>query len=35
VKKAQIKTDVKVAGDRIGEFKVDPLLFGIGVGKRF
>jgi outer membrane protein len=35
VKKVQIKTDVKLNGNKIGDFKVDPLLFGIGVGKRF
>ena len=35
VKKVQIRTDVKVAGDKLGTFKVDPLLIGVGVGMRF
>lgn len=35
IKKVQIRTDVKSAGTKVGEFKVDPLLVGIGVGFRF
>jgi outer membrane protein len=35
VKKLQIGTDVYSAGTKVGTFKVDPVLFGIGVGKRF
>lgn len=35
VKKVQIKTDVKSAGTKIGEFKVDPTLVSIGAGLRF
>jgi outer membrane protein len=35
VKKVYIKTDVSVAGVKAGNFKVDPVLFGIGVGYRF
>lgn len=35
VKKVQIRTDVKSNGVKAGEFKVDPLLVGIGVGMRF
>ena len=35
IKKVQIKTDVKSAGTKIGELKVDPLLVGLGVGWRF
>lgn len=35
VKKVQIGTDVKVNDARIGTFKVDPLLIGVGVGWRF
>lgn len=35
VKKVQIRTDVKSFGVKAGEFKVDPVLFGIGVGYRF
>lgn len=35
VKKVYIRTDVSVAGDKIGTFKVDPMLYSIGVGKRF
>lgn len=35
VKKAQIRTDVSLNGTKLGEFKVDPLLVGVGVGYRF
>jgi len=35
VKKVQIKTDVRSAGTRVGSFKVDPVLVGVGVGYRF
>lgn len=35
VKKVQIKTDVTIAGTNHGDFKVDPLLVSLGVGKRF
>ena len=35
LKKVMIRTDVKVAGAKIGEFKVDPLLVGVGLGWRF
>jgi len=35
VKKVQIRTDVSSAGVKVGEFKVDPLLIGVGVGYRF
>ena len=35
VKKVQIRTDVFSFGTKAGTFKVDPLLVGIGVGKRF
>ncbi len=35
VKKVQIRTDVSSAGTRVGTFKVDPVLFSVGVGKRF
>jgi outer membrane protein len=35
LKKVQIGTHVYVAGADAGKFKVDPLLFGIGIGKRF
>jgi outer membrane protein len=35
LKKVMIRTDVKVAGTKIGEFKADPLLFGVGLGWRF
>lgn len=35
VKKVQIRTDVRSAGTRVGEFKVDPWLIGAGVGYRF
>lgn len=35
LKKVQIKTKVSSAGTEVGTFKVDPLLFSLGVGKRF
>lgn len=35
VKKVQIRTKVYSAGTEVGEFKVDPLLFSLGVGFRF
>lgn len=35
LKKVQIRTDVSAAGAKIGTFKVDPLLLGVGVGWRF
>lgn len=35
VKKVKIGVDVKVGGDKIGDFNVDPLLFSVGVGYRF
>jgi outer membrane protein len=35
VKKVQIRTDVKSSGVKAGEFKVDPLLVGVGIGWRF
>jgi outer membrane protein len=35
VKKVQIKTDVTSNGTKIGTFKVDPLLVGLGVGYKF
>ena len=35
VKKVYIKTDVSAAGNKIGTFKVNPVLFGIGLGWRF
>ncbi|MCW5667621.1 MAG: OmpW family protein [Piscinibacter sp.] len=35
VKKVQIRTDVKSNGVKAGEFRVDPLLVGVGVGMRF
>ena len=35
VKKVQIRTDVKSAGTKVGEFKVDPWLIGVGIGYRF
>jgi outer membrane protein len=35
VKKVQIGTDVKSFGSKIGELKVDPVLFGIGLGWKF
>ena len=35
LKKVYIKTDVSAAGAKVGTFKVDPVLFGAGVGWRF
>ena len=35
VKKVQIKTDVRSFGTKVGSFKADPLLVGVGVGYRF
>lgn len=35
VKKVFIRTDVSSAGAKIGTFKIDPVLFGIGLGWRF
>lgn len=35
IKKVQIRTDVKSAGTKVGEFKIDPVLLGVGVGWRF
>jgi len=35
VKKVQIRADVKSFGNKIGDFKVDPWLVGVGIGCRF
>jgi outer membrane protein len=35
VKKLYLKTDVSLAGSKIGTLKVDPVLVGVGVGYRF
>ena len=35
LKKVMLGTDVKLGGAKIGEFKVDPLLIGVGLGWRF
>ncbi|MGE8319874.1 MAG: OmpW/AlkL family protein [Comamonas sp.] len=35
IKKVSIKTDVRAAGSKIGSFKVDPVLVGVGLGWRF
>ncbi|HRL96196.1 OmpW/AlkL family protein [Comamonas denitrificans] len=35
VKKVYIKTDVRSFGTKVGTFKVDPLLVGVGLGYRF
>lgn len=34
-KKVQIQTDVRSAGVKVGDFKVDPWLLSVGVGYRF
>ncbi len=35
LKKVQIRTDVYAGANKAGTFKVDPLLFSVGFGKRF
>ena len=35
VKKVQIRSDVMIAGAKVSKVKVDPVLFGVGVGYRF
>jgi outer membrane protein len=35
VKYVKIDTDVKSSGTKVGSFKVDPMLYSIGFGKRF
>jgi outer membrane protein len=35
LKKVLIRTDVTLAGAKIGDFKADPLLVGVGLGWRF
>ena len=35
VKKVLLRTDVTLNGSKIGDFKVDPLLVGVGLGWRF
>lgn len=35
VKKVKIDTDVSAGVTKIGTFKIDPLLIGVGIGKRF
>lgn len=35
IKKVQIATTVYSGGSSVGKFRVDPVLFGLGVGKRF
>jgi outer membrane protein len=35
LKKVQIRTDVKAGSTSLCTFKVDPMLFSMGVGKRF
>ncbi len=35
VKKAYIRSDVYVAGSSVGRFKVDPVLYAVGLGYRF
>ena len=35
LKKVYMKTDVRLAGNKIGTCKVDPVLFGVGLGYRF
>lgn len=35
LKKVYIRTDVAAGGAKLGTFKVDPVLFGIGLGWRF
>jgi outer membrane protein len=35
VKKVQIRTDVSSFGTQVGTVKIDPVLFSLGIGKRF
>lgn len=35
MKKVYIRTDVSLNGTKIGDFKADPLLVGVGLGWRF
>jgi outer membrane protein len=35
IKKVQIRTDVSVAGTGHGTFRVDPMLYSVGFGRRF
>ena len=35
LKKAYIRSDVLLAGTNVGTFKIDPLMFGVGLGYRF
>jgi outer membrane protein len=35
IKKLQLRTDVSAFGSRVGEFRVDPWLVGVGLGWRF
>jgi outer membrane protein len=35
LKKVYIRTDVAAGGSKLGTFKVDPVLFGIGLGWKF
>lgn len=35
VKKLWVKTDVSAAGTKLGTLKLDPWVFGIGVGTKF
>lgn len=35
VKRLDLSTDVSSSGSKVGEFKVDPVLIGVGVGYRF
>lgn len=35
VKKLWIKTDVSMAGTKLGTLKIDPLVYGIGIGTKF
>jgi outer membrane protein len=35
LKKVKLDTDIKSFGTKVGTFKVDPVLFSLGVGKRF
>jgi outer membrane protein len=35
LKKVQLRADVKAGGAKVSEVRLDPLLLGVGVGKRF
>lgn len=35
IKKLWVRTDASLAGEKLGTLKIDPWIFGVGVGRRF